>query len=501
MLNLKPKTKQVTALQMLRDDWNDYRTFLLYAPVGYGKTFISAYLADRALASGERTMFVAPYLTLVHQTAARFVQYGIPEDQISYVWRDYKPHDPDRLIQIASADTLIRREFPDNIDLLIVDEAHMKRRALLEVIRDSDIRVIGLSGTPFSSWMGQYYERLIKPTTMKELIGIGDLSPYEFYAPTNPDLNGVKMSAKGGFGKDYNEEQLAEIMGDSALVGDIVSNWLQHGENRPTVCFCVNQSHAGFITTEFNRAGVSAEIIIDATPSDERRMIIHRFEQGATKVIVNVGVLTAGFDSDVRCIIYARPTKSEMRWIQCLGRGLRTAPGKDHCLIFDHSGSIHRLGYPDDIEYDTLPGKNDGMKTAAGYGESEKAEKKPKECSQCHFMKPAGVYVCPKCGFKPVGGENVETDTSRKLHKLTGKKRVYTRSDKQVWWSQIKGYQRFRAMSGKKPVSDGWCAHTFREKFGEWPNGLSDYPMETGPEVAGYIKAKFIAFSKSRGAA
>lgn len=501
MLNLKPKTKQVSALQMLRDDWNDYRTFLLYAPVGYGKTFISAYLADRALASGKRTMFVAPYLTLVHQTAARFVQYGLPEDEISYVWRDYKPHDPNRLIQIASADTLIRREFPDNIDLLIVDEAHMKRRALLEVIRDSDIRVIGLSGTPFASWMGQYYERLIKPTTMKELISIGDLSPYEFYAPTTPDLKGVKMSAKGGFGKDYNEDQLAKIMGDSALVGDIVSNWLQHGENRPTVCFCVNQSHAGFITTEFNRAGVSAEIIIDATPSDERRMIIHRFEQGATKVIVNVGVLTAGFDSDVRCIIYARPTKSEMRWIQCLGRGLRTAPGKDHCLIFDHSGSIHRLGYPDDIEYDTLPGKNDGMKAAGGYGDSEKAEKKPKECSQCHFMKPVGVYVCPKCGFKPVGGENVETDTSRKLHRLTGKKRIYTRSDKQSWWSQIKGYQRFRAMSGKTPLSDGWCAHTFKEKFGEWPNGLSDLPMETGPEVAGYIRAKFIAFNKARGAA
>ncbi len=500
MLNLKPKLKQVTALQMLRQDWNDYRTFLLYAPVGYGKTFISAFLADRALASGKRTMFVAPYLTLVHQTAARFVQYGIPEDQISYVWRDYKPHDPDRLIQIASADTLIRREFPENIDLLIVDEAHMKRRALLEVIRDSDIRVIGLSGTPFSAWMGQYYERLIKPTTMKELIGIGDLSPYEFYAPTNPDLNGVKMSAKGGFGKDYNEEQLAEIMGDSALVGDIVSNWLQHGENRPTVCFCVNQSHAGFITTEFNRAGVSAEIIIDATPSDERRMIIHRFEQGATKVIVNVGVLTAGFDSDVRCIIYARPTKSEMRWIQCLGRGLRTAPGKQNCIIFDHSGSIHRLGYPDDIEYDELPGKSDGMKAAAGYGDSEKAEKKPKECSQCHFMKPAGVYVCPKCGFKPVGGENVETDTSRKLHKLTGKAHIHPQRQAGV----VEPDQGLSAVQGnerQKPVSDGWCAHTFREKFGEWPNGLSDYPMETGPEVAGYIKAKFIAFSKARGAA
>lgn len=501
MLNLKPKTKQITGLQMLRDDWNNYRTFLLYAPVGYGKTFISAYLADKAMESGKRTMFVAPYLTLVHQTAQRFIQYGLPEEQISYVWRDYQPHDQSRLIQIASADTLIRREFPDNIDLLIVDEAHMKRRALLEIIRDRDIRVVGLSGTPFSPWMGQYYERLIKPTTMKELISIGDLSPYEFYAPTTPDLKGVKTSSLSGFGRDYNEDQLAEIMGDAALVGDIVNNWLQNGEDRPTVCFCVNQSHAGFITTEFNRAGVAAEIMIDATPPDERRMIIHRFEQGVTKVIVNVGVLTAGFDSDVRCIIYARPTKSEMRWIQVLGRGLRTAPGKDHCLIFDHSGSIHRLGYPDDIEYDNLTGTSDGMKSAAGGSEPEKFEKKPKECTQCHFMKSAGVYVCPKCGFKPVGGENVETDTTRKLHRLKGNVRAYSRKDKQSWWSQIKGYQRYRELSGGKNLSDGWCAHTFRDKFGEWPNGLSDIPLETGPEVWGYIKSKFIAFSKSRGAA
>lgn len=500
MLNLKPKAKQVTGLQMLHDDWNNYRTFLLYAPVGYGKTFISAYLADKALESGKRTMFVAPYLTLVRQTADRFIQYGIPEDEISYVWRDFKPHDPERLIQIASADTLIRREFPDNIDLLIVDEAHMKRRGLLEVIRDSDIKVVGLSGTPFSPWMGQYYERLIKPTTMKELIQIGDLSPYEFYAPTTPDLKGVKTSAKGGFGRDFDEDQLAKIMGDSTLVGDIVQNWLQNGENRPTVCFCVNQSHAGFITTEFNRAGVSAEIMIDVTPPEERRMIIHRFEQGATKIIVNVGVLTAGFDSDVRCIIYARPTKSEMRWLQVLGRGLRTAPGKDHCLIFDHSGSIHRLGYPDDIEYDELPGKSDGMNAAVSRNVIEKTEKKPKECSQCHYIKPAGVYVCPKCGFKPIGGENVETDSTRKLQRLSRKEKIYTRSDKQSWWSQIKGYQRQRAMKGK-PLSDGWCAHTFRDKFGEWPNGLSNFPIETGPEVLDYIKSKFIAFSKSRGAA
>jgi len=500
MLNLLPKAKQITGIEMLNSDWDNYRTFLISAPVGYGKTFLAAYLADRMMSIGKRTMFVAPYLTLVRQTGTRFVQYGLPEHEISYVWRDYQPHDPHRMIQIASADTLIRREFPENIDLLIVDEAHMKRRGLLEVIRDSGIKVIGLSGTPFAPWMGQYYEKLIKPTTMKELIGIGDLSKYEFYAPTKPDLKGVKSSSRAGFGSDYNEDQLAEVMGGAELVGDIVKNWLENGEDRPTVCFCVNKSHAAFITMEFNRAGVNAEIMVDDTPAEERHMIIHRFEQGATKIIVNVGVLTAGFDSDVRCIIYARPTKSEIRWLQCLGRGLRTAPGKDHCLIFDHSGSIHRLGYPDDIEYDELNSKSDGMKACASAPAAEKLEKKPKECPQCHYMKPAAVYVCPKCGFKPLSGEDVETDGTRKLQRLGRKDRIYTRAQKQEWWSQIKYYQLQRAAKGKS-LSDGWCAHTYKEKFGEWPDGLSNYPMETGPEVWNYIKAKFIAYSKSRGAA
>lgn len=233
------------------------------------------------------------------------------------------------------------------------------------------------------------------------------------------------------------------------------------------------------------------------TPHDERQMMIHRFEQGATKIIVSVGTLIAGFDSDVRCIIYARPTKSEIRWLQIIGRGLRTAKGKDKCLVFDHSGSVHRLGYPDSIEYDTLPSKSDGMKTIVSERENEKREKLPKECSQCHYMKSAGVYQCPKCGHKPLAGEDVDTDASRGLKQISGKKKAVTKQEKQSWWSQIKFYQRQRAAQGK-PVSDGWCAHTFKDKFGTWPNGLQDYPMEITPEVNNYIKWKQIAFAKGR---
>lgn len=497
MLSITPKSKQVVALNMLRNNWKQARTFLLYAPVGFGKTAIAAFITDGFVARGMRVMFVAPYTVLLNQTASRFVEYGLSSEEISYVWRDHPQYDPDKLIQIASADTLIRRNFPDNIDLLIIDEAHMKRKKILEIIRDTDTKVVGLSGTPFANWMGKHYEKLIKPTTMKELISIEDLSPYDFYAPDNPDVSGVKTSKLSAFGNDYNEEQLAKIMGDVVLVGNVVKFWLENGEDRPTVCFCVNVSHANHLTMEFNKAGINAEVMTAKTPHDERHIIINRFETGTTKIIVNVGVLVAGFDSDVRCIIYARPTKSEIRWVQCLGRGLRTASGKDKCLIFDHSGTIHHLGFPDDIEYDVLPDENDGMKTQRNENRAKNSEKKPKECPSCHYMKPAGIYVCPKCGFKPLMGEDVSVDETRYLIKISQGKQVVTEAEKQSWWSQIKYYQRQREMLGK-PLSDGWCAHTYKKKFGVWPRGLHDTPEEITPEVNNYIRSCQIAFAKSQ---
>ncbi|HEJ9029223.1 TPA: DEAD/DEAH box helicase [Serratia marcescens] len=500
-LTIQPREKQIVALNMLRAAWKQYASFMMYAPVGFGKTAIAALIASGFISRNMRIMFVAPYTVLLDQTATRFIEYGLPAEEIGYIWRDHPAYDPSRLIQIASADTLIRRDFPDNIDLLIIDEAHLKRKKMLEFIDEltaKGVKVIGLSGTPFSAWLGTYYQKLIKPTTMKELIAIGALSKYEFYAPSHPDLSDVKTSEQAGYGRDYNETQSAEVMSDPTLVGDIVKNWLENGEDRPTICFCVNVAHANYVTVEFSKAGVTVEVMTAATPHEDRQMTIRRFEQGITKIIINVGVLVAGFDSDVRCIIFARPTKSEMRWIQILGRGLRPAGGKDHCLIFDHTGTVHKLGYPDDIEYDYLPASSDGMeKTPARVVKTDQPERLPKECTQCHYVKPVGVYICPKCGFKPIAGEDVETDKSRGLKKVKQAKEVVTKEVKQAWWSQIIYYQRMRAAQGK-PVSDGWCSHVYRKKFGVWPQGLYHAPMAITPVVSNFIKSTQIAYAKSK---
>lgn len=493
----KLRPHQQKAVSLLRAEWKDKRTHLVYGPVGMGKTALASYIIGSFVEKGMRCLFIAPYTVLVEQTAARFKEYGLPDPGI--IWRDHPEYFPSRMVQIASADTLLRREWPENIDLVFVDECHIKRAKLLEIIRDIDIPVIGLSGTPFPPWIGEYYQSLIKPCSMRELIDNGYLSDYEFYAPTKPNLSSVKTRMSAGFGQDYVESEVAAIMGDSTLVGDIVVNWLENGRNLPTITFCCNVAHANEVTNQFISAGVECEVMTAKTPKDDRTQIINRFEDGVTKIICNVGVLVAGFDSDVRCIIYARPTKSEIRWIQCLGRGLRSAKGKDTCLIFDHSGSVHRLGFPDQIDYDELPNGNDGLsKQEINIKEKERLEKLPRECPRCKQIKPVGSGpVCKKCGYIARGGEDVDTDTTRKLESLNKKNTQPTKADKQSIYSQLLGYQKERRISGR-PLSDGAIAHMYKRKFGVWPRNLNSSAKVPGIELRNWIISQQIRYAKGR---
>ena len=257
-------------------------------------------------------------------------------------------------------------------------------------------------------------------------------------------------------------------------------------------------SHANFVTVAFNRAGISAEVMTAETPTDERKKIVSRFESGVTKIICNVGVLVAGFDSDVRCIIYARPTKSEARWIQCLGRGLRSAEGKERCIILDHSGTVHRLGYPCSIEYDDLVSDKDGLdEVKRQQKEKEKKEKQPKECPKCNYMKPAGQYICAKCGYKPLAGENVEVDESRELEIVKGSKKAYSMAEKQAFYSELITIKNEYKLKGK-PKSDRWHQALYKQKFGVWPKGLHESPKAPTQEVRNYVKSRMIAFAKGR---
>ena len=296
-----------------------HRHPMLCMPTGAGKTETAVRIVQRALAKSRRVTFVVPAIELIDQTVARFAKYGVTS--VGVIQADHPATDSRQPVQIASVQTLARRALPDT-DLVIVDEAHQAFKVIFRwMAEQTTLPFIGLSATPWTKGLGRHYDNLIRPVTLAQLIDRGRLTPFRVFAPSHPDLAGVK-TVRG----DYDETQLADAMDKPSLTADIVSTWLQRGESRPTLCFAVNRAHARSLAAQFEAAGVTTGYVDGFTDRDERKVVADAFAAGRVKVVVNVGVLTTGVDWDVRCIILARPTKSEMLFVQIIGRALRTAP-------------------------------------------------------------------------------------------------------------------------------------------------------------------------------
>lgn len=342
--------------------------------------------------------------------------------------------------------------------------------------REPDKVFIGLSATPWARGMAEDWQDLVAPVGMEELIEAGLLSPFRAFAPSHPDMSGVRSVAG-----DYHEGQSAEVMG--GLVADVVQTWLKHAERRPTLVFAVNCAHARKLQKQFASAGVSLGYCDAHVDLIERRVLFDRLAVGQLAGIINVGTLTTGVDADIRCIVMARPTKSEMLFVQCIGRGLRTAPGKTDCLILDHADNHARLGFVTDIHHGCLldgRGKNATRK--------EKGEPMPKECGSCGILKPPRTSTCPACGFQAQRQSKIEVEdgelveVTRKAHK----------PDKQKFWSMALFVDRERQKGGKLAKA------LFRSRFGVWPKYLASAPLQPDPEFLSYELSRRIAYAKRK---
>ena len=491
---------QVKAVQMLRAGWKQHDTHLMNMPCGAGKTALASYLAEAFSSVGKKVVFAAPYITLVNQTYERFEQYG--HTDLSVIWRRDARYRKNCRVQIASADTLIRRDFPEDTDILIWDECDLKRAKLLEIIENKPgLKTLGLTATPFAPWLGSVYKNFIKPCTSRELEALELLTPFDITSPEPPRMEkGLKLKANEFGELDIPADYAAKVMGDAKIVGDVLDNWVKNGENEPTIAFAPNVSTANAYCLAFQRAGIASEVVTADTEIMERGPMFYRFDTGKTKVLWNVGVLGAGFDSDVRNIIWCRMTKSQRVWMQGTMRGSRPASEKRSCRLFDHAGTYWTLGDPFDIEYYELhDGTTEETERRAKKKEKTEKEAKSKICKACGHVKAPGEFICSKCGFKPLYGEiTVDVDESRELVSVKGtKKKQMSQEQKADFYRQLIGYQHQRAAEGK-PVSDGYIAHTYRDKTGVWPKGMPRDPLPPGPEVISYIQHKNIKFAKSR---
>lgn len=311
MKQLRPY--QENAIQELRSALALKLKPVLSAPTGSGKTRIASEIFALARVKNRRVCFCVPFLSLIRQTYRAFVEAGIDEREIGIIQANNELTDWSRPVQIASIDTLSRRpKFPD-VDVVIFDEVHNNSVVYKRWMEASpNTYFIGMSATPWASGMSKLWDKMIVVSTVAELIKDGYLSPFKYYAPSVPDLRGVKIVAG-----DYQKDQLALAMSKADLIADIVTTWIKKGENRPTFCFAVNRRHAQEIQHQFLNAGIPAGYVDAYTPVEEREAMINQLRDGELKVICNIGTMTTGVDAPfVSCIILARPTKSEM--LYCL---------------------------------------------------------------------------------------------------------------------------------------------------------------------------------------
>jgi superfamily II DNA or RNA helicase len=460
------------------------------APTGFGKTVFAGEIARRARAKGKKVLFTVPAISLIDQTVRMFYEQGVSE--VGVIQAHHAMTDWSKPVQVASVQTLMKRERLPEADIVMADEIHRWFTAYATWFSQDgfQVPVIGLSATPWTKGLGDVFKgpwnvpmderkqcHIIAATTAG-LIADGHLSDFRVYAPTHPDLSEIKTVAG-----DYHEGQLSKKMQEGALVADAVDTWKRLWGKDKTLCFAVDRAHAKTLQMKFEASGVPCGYQDAFTKDQERDQIRRDFHSGAIKVVCNVGTLTTGIDWDVRCISLCRPTKSDMLFVQIIGRGLRTAPGKENCLILDHSDNHQRLGFVTDIDASYIALKEG--KTPAG-GDRTDSIRLPKECPKCAYLRSPRISTCPQCGFKAEVVSSIKADEGE-LRELKRKPKVVEEMDRAVFYAELKAHALMRGFNS------GWVSHKYREKFGNWPP-----PQYKSLQAAGTISEYTRGFIKSR---
>jgi DNA repair protein RadD len=449
------------------------RRVVCQAPTGAGKTRIAAEMIALARSKGNRVIFTAPAISLIDQTVTAFEAEGIWD--IGVMQANHPRTNPALPVQVCSVQTLARREIPQAA-MMIIDEAHILSEVVNRLmVERPDVFFIGLSATPWAKGMGLIWQDLVIPVTIGNLINDGYLSKFTAFAPDVPDLSGVKTVAG-----EYAEAALSKVMGGAAIMGSVVNNWLEHGEDRPTLLFGVNRAHAAELQAQFLARGIAAGYCDANTDIVERARLKRRFTTGEVRIACSVRTLTTGVDWEVSCIIDAAPTKSEMLHVQKLGRGMRVNPGTEDLKIFDHAGNCLRLGLPTEIYHPELDRTSKGERQVR-----EVLEKLPKPCPVCGALQVGAV--CTACGHEKKPRSQVEAVDGALV--AIGKKKV-TMPDRQLFWSMALHLDRHRNKGGR--LAKG----LYKSRFDVWPRGLDNAPVQPDQAFMNWEHHSRIAYAK-----
>ena len=336
-------------------------------PTGSGKSLVIAELAR--LARG-RVLVLAHVRELVEQNHAKYQAYGLEADIFS---AGLKRKEASRQVVFGSVQSVVRNleQFNDaSFTLLVIDECHRvsleedsSYRQVIEHLRSQNpqLKILGLTATPFRLGQGFIYHRhhhgmvrgseesffadCVFEQPLRLMVKQGFLA-----APKRLDMaiEGYDFSALAPSSSGlFREEELNRVVAGNRATPGIIAQVVEYAADRQGVMiFAATVAHAeeilGYLPAE------QAALITGATASAERTALIDAFKARQLKYLVNVAVLTTGFDAPhVDLIAILRPTESVSLYQQIVGRGLRLSPGKEECLILDYAGNPWDLYAPE----------------------------------------------------------------------------------------------------------------------------------------------------------
>ncbi|EMW7173089.1 DEAD/DEAH box helicase [Vibrio fluvialis] len=340
---------------------------VIVLPTGAGKSLVIAELAR--LAKG-RVLVLAHVKELVEQNHAKYEGYGLTGAIFS---AGLGRKETDQQVVFASVQSVVRNldAFKNQFSLLVIDECHRvpddKSSSYQKVIThllelNPGMKVLGLTATPYRlgmGWIYQYHTRglvrseesrffrdCIFELPIRYLLDEGFLTPARLIdAPVlSYDFSQLKPANTGR----YKESEMDLVIEQSKrATPQIVQQIIQLAADKQGVMvFAATVRHAQEILGLLPQG--ESDIVIGDTPSPERDAIIQRFKQRDLKFLVNVSVLTTGFDAPhVDLIAILRPTESVSLYQQIVGRGLRLSPGKTECLVLDYAGNTYDLYQPE----------------------------------------------------------------------------------------------------------------------------------------------------------
>jgi DNA repair protein RadD len=379
---------------------NKHQNTLGVAPTGAGKTIMLSGVTGQWLENGgTKACVLAHRDELTSQNAAKFsrVNPNIATSIYDAQEKSWAGQATFAMVQTLGRESNLK--LMPKLDLLVIDEAHHAAaptyRRIIDSVRDSnpDVAIFGVTATPNrgdNKALRPVFSNVSDQITLAELIQSGHLVPPRTYVVdvgTQSELSQVKRTAD-----DFDMSAVDAIMNKAPITEAVIRHWKEKAHDRSTVVFCSTIRHAKNVAEAFSSSGVNAEVIHGELSSEARKAALSRFESGESQVVVNVAVLTEGWDyPPTSCVILLRPSSYKSTLIQMIGRGLRTIDPNEHpgvvksdCVVLDFGTSTMLHG---SLEQDV---NLDGHE---GQGEAPQ-----KECPDCGAMVPAAAKECSLCG-------------------------------------------------------------------------------------------------------